>query len=126
MRSKFIMLGAACAGLGVAFGAFGAHGLKTLLTPEMLDAYKTAVAYHLWHALGLCVVGLLHERGGAARLLQWSGGLMLAGIVLFSGSLYLLTILNLKWLGMITPFGGVAFIIAWLLLAIHAAQSDNG
>lgn len=122
MRSIYLLLGAVSAGLGVGFGAFGAHGLKSILSPEMLDVYKTGVTYQMWHALGLCVIGLLHERANASRLLIWSGWLMFGGIVLFSGSLYLLTLLNLKWLGMITPFGGVAFIAAWTLLAVFAAK----
>jgi uncharacterized membrane protein YgdD (TMEM256/DUF423 family) len=120
MRSLFLLLAAACALTGVALGAFGAHGLKTILTPTLLEVYKTGVTYQMWHALGL--IALLHQQTPDEKLLHWAGWLMFTGIVLFSGSLYLLAILNLKWLGMITPLGGVAFLIAWLLLAIFAVK----
>ena len=122
MKSVFLFLGALCAFIGVALGAFGAHGLKTVLSPEMLAVYKTGVTYQMWHALGLCGISLVHRQAPGEAMLIWSGWLMLIGIVLFSGSLYLLAVLDLKWLGMITPFGGVAFLIAWLLLAIFAVK----
>lgn len=109
----FLLLGAVSAFSGVVLGAFGAHGLKTLVTPELLEVYKTGVAYQMWHALGLLVVGLLQQQAPEAKLLRWAGWLLLTGIVLFSGSLYLLVILNIKALGIITPFGGVAFLLAW-------------
>lgn len=125
MKSVFLFLGAFSAFIGVGLGAFGAHGLKAVLSSEMLAIYKTGVAYQMWHALGLCGIAVVRAESPEARLLKWSGWLMFAGIVLFSGSLYLLTLLNLKWLGMITPFGGVAFLTAWLLLAIFAAQKST-
>ena len=119
MKSVFLFLGAFSAFIGVGLGAFGAHGLKAVLSSEMLAIYKTGVAYQMWHALGLCGIAVVRAESPEARLLKWSGWLM------FSGSLYLLTLLNLKWLGMITPFGGVAFLTAWLLLAIFAAQKST-
>lgn len=125
MKSVFLFLGAICAFIGVGMGAFGAHGLKTVLSSEMLEVYKTGVTYQLWHALGLCGIAIVREQSPASGILRWSGWLMFAGIVLFSGSLYLLTLLNLKWLGMITPFGGMAFLTAWLLLAVFAAQKPS-
>lgn len=103
-------------------GAFGAHGLKQVLSAEMMAVYKTAVTYQMWHALGLSVIAIVRQQNPAAKLLTWAGWLMFGGILLFSGSLYLLTLLNLKWLGIITPFGGMAFIIAWLLLGVFAAK----
>lgn len=122
MRVNFLMLGAICAGVGVGLGAFGAHGLKSLLSPDMLEVYKTGVTYQIWHALGLCLIGFLCRQNSPHPLLKASAWLMFAGIVLFSGSLYLLTLLNQKWLGMITPVGGLAFIVAWITLAVYATQ----
>ena len=121
MNSLF--LSAVCAFVGVGMGAFGAHGLKTLLEPEMLAVYKTAVDYQMWHALGLGLIALLKQRAFASKLLFWAGWLMLAGIILFSGSLYILAIFNIKWLGMITPLGGMAFLISWLLLMLFAFKN---
>lgn len=125
MRSVFLLLSAGCGFIGVAMGAFGAHGLKTILSVEMLAVYKTAVDYQMWHALGLGLIAILRHHTPEAALLKWAGWLMLIGILLFSGSLYLLAILNIKWLGMITPLGGVAFLLAWLLLAVFAFQPSD-
>jgi uncharacterized membrane protein YgdD (TMEM256/DUF423 family) len=122
MRSPFLFLAACCALTGVAFGAFGAHGLKTVLTPAMLEVYKTGVSYQMWHALGLGLIAVFQQHSPQEKTLHWAGCLMFSGIVLFSGSLYLLAVLNLKWLGMITPFGGVAFLGAWFCLARFAAK----
>jgi len=122
MNSLFLCLGALSAFLGVSMGAFGAHALKNVLSPEMLEVYKTAVSYQMWHALGLVAIAFIPS---ASALVYWAGWLMFAGILLFSGSLYLLTILNLKWLGMITPIGGVAFLSAWLLIAIFAVKTQS-
>lgn len=108
--------------IAVGMGAFGAHGLKHILSADMLAVYKTAVTYQMWHALGLGGIALLRQQFTESKLLLWAGWLMFVGILLFSGSLYLLSLLNCKWLGMITPFGGMAFIIAWLLLTIYAAK----
>ena len=121
MRSSFLFLSAFSAMTAVAMGAFGAHALKHVLSTEMLAVYKTAVTYQMWHALGLGIIAVFRQGCLQSKLLQWAGWLMIVGILLFSGSLYLLTLLNLKWLGMITPFGGVAFLIAWLLVLIFAA-----
>jgi uncharacterized membrane protein YgdD (TMEM256/DUF423 family) len=89
----------------------------------MLEIYKTGVTYQMWHALGLGLIGLLQRQTAENKLLYYAGWLMFGGIVLFSGSLYLLAVLNLKWLGMITPLGGVAFLAAWLLLMIFALKN---
>ncbi len=114
--SAFIRLGAICAFLAVALGAFGAHGLKSVVTPEMLEVYKTGVTYHMWHALALLAIGLLCQQSGNRPWLLRAGWLMLVGIMLFSGSLYLLVLLQLKWLGMITPFGGLCLLAGWFCL----------
>ena len=125
MKSGFLFLGAVSALSGVGLGAFGAHGLKATLSPEMLTVYQTGVTYQMWHALGLIGIALISQQVPESKLLNWAGWLMFIGILLFSGSLYLLAILNLKWLGMITPLGGVSFIIAWLLIAIFAAKKQH-
>ena len=114
----FIILGSLNAFVGVALGAFGAHGLKTKVAPEMLTVWETAVQYHLVHALGLILVGILCQLMPAASMVRPAGWLLLAGIVLFSGSLYALVLTGTKPLGIITPIGGVAFLIGWLLLAL--------
>jgi len=112
------MLGGINAALVVVLGAFGAHGLKARLSLDMLAVYQTGVHYHLFHALGLLVVGLVAMQVSDSAYLRWSGWLMLIGIVLFSGSLYVLSISGLRWLGAITPFGGVSFIAAWVLFVV--------
>ena len=125
MKSSFLFLGAVSALIGVGMGAFGAHGLKAILSPEMLTVYQTGVTYQMWHALGLMGIALMRLQTPESKLLSWAGWLMFIGILLFSGSLYLLVLLDLKWLGMITPLGGVSFILAWLLIAIFAAQKQH-
>ena len=122
MRSIFLLLGSLSACSGVAMGAFGAHGLKGVIAPNLLAAYQTGVSYQMWHALGLCVIALIERQAGKSKALSSAGFLMFAGIVLFSGSLYLLALSGLKWPGMITPFGGLSFLAAWLLLAYFAAR----
>ncbi len=104
--------------LAVGLGAFGAHGLRSRLTPEMLDIYRTAVEYHFLHALGMLIVSVLPKTGAlpnvGAETVCW---LLAVGIVLFSGSLYLLAVTGTSALGAITPVGGLALIVAWLWLA---------
>lgn len=119
----FIMLGSLSAFLGVGLGAFGAHGLKTRVPPEMLTVWETAVLYHLVHALGLLLIGILCHLMPEVALVRNAGWTLLAGTLLFSGSLYVLVLTGVKPLGMITPLGGVAFLAGWLLLAIAAWQS---
>jgi len=113
----FLTLGSLAAALGVALGAFGAHALKTRLSPDLLAAYQTGVQYHLWHALGVLAIGIVAVHLPASYALKWAGWLMLAGIALFSGSLYALAITGVRGLGAITPFGGAAFIVAWVAFA---------
>ena len=110
--------------LGVAFGAFGAHGLKGHVSAETLHAYQTGVLYHLIHGLALFAVGGLASLKPATPPEQLVGALagvaFIAGILLFSGSLYLLSFTGIKQLGLITPVGGLAFLIGWLFLAAAA------
>lgn len=120
----FLILGGINAALVVMLGAFGAHGLKARLTAEMLAVYQTGVHYHLFHALALLAVGLVASQIADSVWLKWSGWLMLLGIILFSGSLYVLSVSGLRWLGMVTPFGGVAFIAAWIMFVIAIAKSS--
>jgi len=115
-----LTMGAVAAFLGVALGAFGAHALRARLSEQLLNTWETAVQYHLVHALGLLVVGLTLLHSGPAPLLRWSAGFMLAGMVLFSGRLYLLCLSGVRWLGAITPLGGAALLLAWLLFAVAA------
>lgn len=110
----FLVLGAVLAALGVAAGAFGAHALAGRVPAERLAIFETAARYHLVHALALVLVGVLAERGLEVRAAGW---LLLAGVVVFSGSLYLLVLSGASWLGAVTPLGGAAFITGWLALA---------
>lgn len=121
MQARFMLFAAVAGFLGVAMGAFGAHGLKNVLSEHYLDIYKTAVSYQMWHALLLALIAILPRQ----KYLTWAGWALVTGIVLFSGSLYLLAILNLSWLGMITPLGGLAFLLAWGLLAYAAFQHQR-
>ena len=119
MARLWLLLSAFAGFTGVALGAFAAHGLKSRLTPEYLAVFHTGTHYQLIHALALFGVGLLalHMPG---RLVNLAGGAFALGILLFSGSLYLLTLSGIGKLGMITPFGGVAFLIGWLCLGLAA------
>ena len=103
--------------LAVAIGAFGAHGLKSHLSDEMLQIYKTGVEYHFYHALGLLLVGILAFVMPSVSF-KWTAILLSAGIILFSGSLYLLAITGIKALGAITPLGGLSFIAGWVVLFV--------
>ena len=116
-QRTFLMSGALLAGLAVAAGAFGAHLLERSLTPDRLATYETAVRYQMYHALGLLAVGWAVARR-ASRLVTWSGYLLLAGTLLFCGSLYVLVLADLPILGAVAPVGGVALIAGWLLLAV--------
>lgn len=117
MPRTFLMLGAINAFLCVALGAFGAHGLKQRLSTDMLAVYQTGVQYHFYHALGLLAVGLILLHFPKSRLIVFSGWSMVAGIILFSVSLYALSLTGVRGLGAITPLGGVAFLSAWAMLA---------
>ena len=114
----FLCVGSLTALLAVLLGAFGAHGLEKIVTGDLMATYKTGVEYHFYHALGLVLLGVLATNIPVNIWLKISGWSMLTGIVLFSGSLYILSIFNLRWLGMVTPAGGLLFIIAWISLII--------
>jgi uncharacterized membrane protein YgdD (TMEM256/DUF423 family) len=117
MERVFFILGALLSGLAVALGAFGAHGLKDRLTSDALSTYETAVRYQMYHALALLAVAYAAQRWPDSSLPTIAGWLFVVGIGLFSGSLYLLSLTDVKWLGAIAPLGGAAFIAGWLCLA---------
>ena len=123
MTKFFLFLGSANMFLVVILGAFGAHGLKERLSPEMMLIYQTGIQYHFYHAAGLLIVGILTFFLQVSSLIRWSGLLMVVGIVIFSGSLYLLSVTGARWLGAITPVGGTAFVVAWFLLAIACLKA---
>ncbi|WP_445488946.1 DUF423 domain-containing protein [Niallia sp. 03133] len=118
----FIIIGAINAFLAVALGAFGAHGLEGKISAKYLEIWKTAVTYQMFHSTGIFIIGLLMMKFPQSGLLNWSGWLMLAGIILFAGSLYVLAVTQISVLGAITPIGGVAFLTAWLLLIIATVK----
>ncbi len=120
MRRRFFFFGGLFGGLGVVLGAFAAHTLKGRLTPELLATFETGVKYQTYHALALLIVALVPARRYASTLLTVSGWLFVLGTLLFSGSLYLLTLGGMEWLGAITPVGGTALIIGWFCLAAAA------
>jgi uncharacterized membrane protein YgdD (TMEM256/DUF423 family) len=113
----FLTLGALLAAAAVVLGAFGAHALKGRLAADAMAVYRTAVEYHFYHALGLVLIGSTALRVPDSAVLAASGWAMCAGIALFSGSLYVLAISGVRWIGAVTPLGGLAFIAAWLLFA---------
>jgi uncharacterized membrane protein YgdD (TMEM256/DUF423 family) len=113
----WIALGAANAFLSVAAGAFGAHGLKARLAPDLLTIFETGARYHMYHSLGLIAIGLVAQTR-PSPLLSGAGWAMLAGILLFSGSLYALALTGVRVLGAITPIGGLGFLAGWALLAV--------
>ena len=117
MDRTFLLAGAVAGLIGVGFGAFGAHGLRGRLTPDMLAVFETGVRYHMYHALALLLTAALMPRV-PGKAIAAAGWLFVAGIVLFSGSLYLLAVTGVTILGAITPFGGVAFLAGWAALAI--------
>lgn len=125
MHRIFLLLGAAAGFLGVAMGAFGAHGLRATLDDYHLAVYRTGVDYQMWHALGLALIGVMLRQFPGMRLLATAGWFIFAGIVLFSGSLYILSIGGIRWLGWITPFGGMAFLVGWFLLGLAAWRLER-
>jgi len=122
----FLIAGAVNALLSVAFGAFGAHMLEGRVAEKYLDTWQTAVQYQMFHSIGLIVVAILMSTTlfGPLGSLSWAGYLMLAGIVIFSGSLYVLSLTGISVLGAITPIGGVAFIAGWIMLIIAVIKAS--
>ncbi|MBT1065329.1 DUF423 domain-containing protein [Bowmanella sp. Y26] len=122
---KWILaLGAFYGMTGVMLGAFAAHGLKGRLSEPLLSAFQTAVQYQLWHALALVLLFVLY-RQQPLSLIKWSALSISVGVLLFSGSLYLLAVTGIKWFGPVTPIGGVAFILGWLLLLVAALKGES-
>src|SRR5690606_14024808 len=121
----FLIAGAVNAMLSVAFGAFGAHLLEGRIADKYLDTWQTAVQYQMFHSIGLIAIAILMSSSliGSLGSLNWAGYLMLAGIIIFSGSLYVLSLTGISILGAITPIGGVAFIAAWILVIVTAAKA---
>ena len=117
MDRMFFTLGAVSAFLSVAAGAFGAHALRARISPELLATFETGARYQMYHALGLVAVAWAVTRWPGAAA-QWAGWLFVVGTVLFSGSLYGLAVSGVRWLGAITPLGGVAFLAGWICLAL--------
>src|SRR2546422_9365602 len=113
MDRTFLLIGAIFGFLGVGFGAFGAHALRSRLSPEMLAVFETGVRYQMYHAFAVLIVAAAIGRIGNAPLLVIAGWLFFAGIVLFSGSLYALALTNVGILGAVTPLGGLLFLIGW-------------
>jgi uncharacterized membrane protein YgdD (TMEM256/DUF423 family) len=115
-------IGSIAALVGVALGAFAAHGLQARLSPNALSVFETGVRYQMYHALALLAVAYAAQRWGGA-LPSWAGGLFIVGIVLFSGSLYALAITDVRTLGAITPLGGLAFLAGWACLALGVLRA---
>lgn len=120
--TTLLILGGIMLFLGVALGAFGAHALKERLDENQQKTYQTGIQYHLIHGLGLVLIGLYAGMTEHASLALWAGWLIAAGIVLFSGSLYALSLTGIRKLGAITPLGGVAFLAGWVMFIAAAAQ----
>jgi len=123
MERKVFAAGAMVAGLGVGLGAFGAHGLKPVVSPEMLAVFETGVRYQMYHGLGLLALAWAIGRWPERRLAM-AAWLLLAGTLVFSGSLYILVLTGLRWFGAITPIGGVALIAGWGLVAWRLGKDE--
>lgn len=122
MSSTWMLAGSVLGGLGVALGAFGAHGLRDRVAPDLLRVWETGSHYHLVHALALLAVAWAASRDPASGWVQAAGWAFSAGILLFSGSLYLMAVTGVRALGAVTPLGGVAFLIGWFALAVAALR----
>ena len=123
MANPFLLMGALSCGVAVGLGAFGAHALKDVLSPDALATFETGVRYQFYHSLGILGVALLWFRLQNTRIATLAGWLFLVGIVLFSGSLYLLAITGIRWIGAFTPIGGLAMIAGWVALAFSGLRA---
>lgn len=119
----YLIAGSALMALAVAFGAFGAHIVQDILSPSRFQVYQTAVEYHFYHALGLLILGSVISKTEISIWMKWSGICFIAGILIFSGSLYMLTLTDTGWLGAITPIGGVTFILGWIFFGIGSYKN---
>jgi len=122
MQKNFLLLAAILGFLGVAFGAFGAHGLRGRLSPEMMSVFEIGVRYQMYHVFALVAVATAMRQFGRAKLLHIAGWSFFAGILIFSGSLYALALTGTGMFGAITPIGGVGLLIGWACLAFFAAS----
>lgn len=123
---SYIKLAAVLGALAVVIGAFGAHGLEPLLTKyNRLDTFETAVKYHFYHTFAIFLVGVVIAFGKDHKLLKYSAWSFMAGIIVFSGSLYILSLTNVTWLGAVTPLGGLAFIGGWILLFVGIGKNSK-
>jgi uncharacterized membrane protein YgdD (TMEM256/DUF423 family) len=123
MERTFFLIGSLLGSLSVALGAFGAHALRDRIEASLLANYQTGVSYMFYHTLALFIVVLALTRWPGSSQAAWAGWLFVIGIVFFSGSLFVMAFTGMRWLGAITPIGGVAFIAGWLLLAWTAWQA---
>ncbi|MEE8308081.1 MAG: DUF423 domain-containing protein [Gammaproteobacteria bacterium] len=121
----FCGLGSLFLAAAAMLGAFGTHSLEDVLTPDQMDTFQSGVSYHFYHALGLFAVAFTATQFPASRLPRWSGWLLVVGILLFSGSIYLITFGAPRGVVMAAPFGGISFMTAWVLLAIAAFKSPS-
>lgn len=124
MKNGILFTGAISAALAVIIGAFGAHALKPYLDAYSLGVFNTANEYHVYHSLGLLVIGILALLRPDWRLLKPAALFMGCGILIFSGSLYLLAASGIRWLGAITPLGGLAFIVSWVMVAVCVYRNE--
>jgi len=124
MNNLLLVLAAINGFVAVSLGAFAAHGLRSMLGPDLLATFQTGVQYHMYHALAMLAVGILVTQFPAQTGLRVAGYLFLAGILIFSGSLYVLALSGIRWLGAITPIGGVAFLAGWATLAWTMARAQ--
>lgn len=130
MHKKFLLTASLLGALSVILGAFAAHKLKTILEPDVLQVFETAVKYQLYHAMALLAAGMLYKEFPVKQL-RWAGYGFISGILLFSGSLYLLCFIKHQhlpatWVGAITPLGGLGFIAGWLMMAIAVTKKATG
>jgi len=119
MDRLFLLIGSVLGFLGVGLVAFGAHGLKARISADLMAVYQTGVLYHLVHALAVCIVGVIVQKWTHGPIAA-SGWLFTAGVVVFSGSLYVMALTGIRWLGAITPIGGLCFLAGWACLAVSA------
>ena len=122
MERLFFLLASISGGLAVVLGAFGAHALEVRIEPRLLATFEIGVRYQMYHALALLAVATALARWSAIRMLTTAGWSFAAGTALFSGSLYLLVLTGKRWLGAITPLGGLAFIVGWFFLTLAALR----
>ncbi|GAB6991124.1 DUF423 domain-containing protein [Paenibacillus pini] len=118
--NTLLLLGGIMMFLAVALGAFGAHALKNKLSEDQLKVYQTGIQYHMAHGLGLLILGLISKQLDNSSLVILAGWFLFAGIILFSGSLYALSLTGIRKLGAITPLGGVMFLVGWVLVVVAA------